>query len=231
MTEPPGEDRAFYRETRDLLERAYLVADDPRGGSGFQGDEACWERARRPIASAIDRNGTVLDIGCANGLLMESLTAWAEKDGYEVEPYGLDLIPSLAALARKRLPRWSDRIFAGNLINWSPPFRFDFVRTELEYVPRYRRVGMVEYLLNGYLVPGGRLILCSYGSSRRPEPRAEPVAEILRHWSYEVAGEAEAIDTNGRVITRVAWTDRGAGSPRTRRAGVPDLRDPRCAAG
>jgi hypothetical protein len=39
------------------------------GESGFGGDEARWERARRPIISAIDCDGTFLDVGCANGLL------------------------------------------------------------------------------------------------------------------------------------------------------------------
>ena len=62
-------DDDYYEKTRALLERAYLEAGDPRGGSGFGGDEARWERARRPIVSAIDCDGTFLDVGCANGLL------------------------------------------------------------------------------------------------------------------------------------------------------------------
>jgi hypothetical protein len=66
---------------------------------------------------------------------------------------------------------------------------------------------MVERLLREYLSSGGRLILCSYGSSRRPTPKAEPVGEILRNWGYTVAGEADGVDTNGVVFTRVAWTD------------------------
>lgn len=204
---PRDNDRAHYEATRDLLERAYLEAGDPRGQSGFRGDAARWERARRPIASAIDQSGTLLDVGCANGFLMESLVEWTERDGSKIEPYGLDLIPSLAALARRRLPHWSDRIFAGNVMDWEPPFRFDFVRTELEYVPRNRRREMVERLLGEFLTPGGRLIVCSYGSSRRPEPGAEPVAEMLRDWGHEVAGESQAADTNGVTITRIAWTN------------------------
>lgn len=123
---PSKEDGAFYRETRDLLEEAYLGADDPRGGSGFRGDETLWERTCRPVASAIDQDGTFLDVGCANGPLMESIATWGMEYGYGIEPFGLDLIPSFAALARIRLPRWPDRVFAGNLMNWEPPLRLDF---------------------------------------------------------------------------------------------------------
>lgn len=201
------EDEVHGAETRRLLEEAYLTAGDPRGQSGFRGDEARWERARRPIVRAIDRDGTFLDVGCANGLLMESVFAWAGEEGRRIEPYGLDLIESLAELARRRRPQWSDRIFAGNVMGWRPPFRFDFARTELEYAPPRRRPAMIERLLGEYLVPGGRLIVCSYGSSRHPAPKAEPVAKLLRSWGCEVAGEAVGADTNGVIITRVAWVD------------------------
>ena len=101
---PRDDDNDYYAMTRALLERAYLTAEDSRGGSGFRGDKVRWERARRPILSAVERDGTFLDVGCANGLLMESVAAWASEDGFRVEPYGLDLIESLAALARRRLP-------------------------------------------------------------------------------------------------------------------------------
>ena len=203
----PPEDEPYHAGTRRLLEEAYLGASDPRGGSGFRGDAGRWERARRPIASAVDRDGIFLNVGCANGLLMESLVQWCGINGRTIEPYGLDLIPSLARLARGRLPRWADRIYAGNVMGWEPPFRFDFVRTELEYVPSDRRPELVERLLGDYLAPGGRLILCSYNSSRPHQPGAEPVGEALRAWGYGVAGESEGIDTNGAVITHVARTD------------------------
>ncbi len=66
---------------------------------------------------------------------------------------------------------------------------------------------MAERLLREYPLPGGRLIACSYGNSRRPTPKAEPVGGILHSWDYEVAGEATGADANGVVFTRVAWVD------------------------
>jgi hypothetical protein len=67
------------------IEAAYLAADDPRGGSGFHGDAERWERLRRPIVTAVDRDGAFLDVGCANGHLLESVVAWAAADGHRIE--------------------------------------------------------------------------------------------------------------------------------------------------
>ena len=61
--------------------------------------------------------------------MMETLTAWCRERDHIIEPYGLDISPELADLARGRLPHWADRIFAGNAIDCVPPHRFDFVRT------------------------------------------------------------------------------------------------------
>lgn len=198
---------AWYAGSRELLETSYLATDDPYRQSGMRADAARWERGRRPIVAVIDRDGPFLDVGCANGLLMASVRAWAAAAGHAIEPYGLDLSPSLADLARQRLPSWADRIFVGNIVDWAPPFRFDFVRTELAYVPSRRQPGLVDRLLREVVAPGGRLIVCSYGSSRRPTPRVEPVGDILRGWGYAITGETEGADDNGVVFVRIAWVD------------------------
>jgi SAM-dependent methyltransferase len=162
------------------LETAYLAETDPRRQSGFNGDDARWKRGRRVIVEAIHRDGSLLDIGCANGYLMETLSAWAAERGTMLDPWGLDISPKLADLARLRLPYWSDQIFTGNAMLWEPPRRFDFVRTEIVYVPEHDQPAYLARLLQVMLVPGGRLIVCSYGSSRRPEAGVAPTAEILR---------------------------------------------------
>ena len=197
-----------HRWTWQELEPRYLAADNPRGQSGFGGDEAHWVMARRVIADCIGRAGDFLDIGCASGLLMESVAVWTAERGLRVEPYGLDASAKLADLARSRLPDWADRIFVGDALTWQPPRRFDVVRTELVYVPAEREREFVQRLLDLYLAPGGRLLTCSYGSSRRPSPRVEPIDEQLRAWGFTVGGVAEAVDpANGIPVSRVAWID------------------------
>lgn len=56
---------------------------------------------------------------------MESVVAWAAEAGYAIEPFGVEISPKLAALARTRLLRWKDRIFTGNALVWNPPFTFE----------------------------------------------------------------------------------------------------------
>ncbi|MGE3272390.1 MAG: trans-aconitate 2-methyltransferase [Chloroflexota bacterium] len=197
----------YFETTLSTLEPTYLAATDPRAQSGFRGDAARWERARRVIVSAMHRDGDFLDIGCANGLLMESVAAWAAQDGRAIEPYGLDLSARLTDLARQRCPQLRERIFVGNALTWVPPRQFDFVRTELVYVPPEDHVGFVNRLRTEWLLPGGRLIICAYGSSRDGRPRAERIGDHLRDAGFAVAGEAEARDLNGVVFTRIAWLE------------------------
>jgi hypothetical protein len=121
-----------------------------------------------------------------------------------VEPFGLDISDKLAELARRRLPHWRDRIFVGNALLWEPPARFDFVRTELVYVPPSRRREYAERLLDRFVAPGGRLMICSYGSSRPEGARAEPLVDELHAWGLPVDRVDEVISPeHGFVITRV----------------------------
>jgi SAM-dependent methyltransferase len=182
--------------TPSEFEQAYLAGDDPRAQSGFRGSPERWEAARRAIVEAIDRPGTFLDVGCANGLLIESVAEWSP---FPVEPYGVDFAPGLVDLARRRLPHWTERIWVGDARMWEPPFRFDFVHARLE-------IGSLDRI-GGF---GRRLIVSSDGSFRRPDsPRAEPVAERLRELGFEVAGEIYRRSDEHEVELAVAWVDGG----------------------
>jgi hypothetical protein len=190
------DEAGWHRAMADLVVPAYLAAETPWGQSGKSGDEALWEEARRHIVDAIDRDGSFLDVGCASGYLMESVVRWSP---HRVEPYGLEIAPELATLARRRLPQWEDRIFVGNALTWVPPRRFDFVRTGLDYVPPTRRRDLVAHLL-GF---SDRLIIGSF--NEEIEERA--LERAVESWGFGIAGRSEREHRDPRVMRRVFWID------------------------
>lgn len=202
------DEAAWYDEINAVVVPAYLAGGNPAAQSGSSGDIADWAYKRGLIAEAVDRGGSFLDVGCASGYLMETLAGWCRERGHAIEPYGLDIAPELAELARRRLPRWADRIFVGNAIDWVPPRRFDFVRTGLEYVPPARQRDLIERLLGDVVAPGGRLIIGVYNEERdatRPGPAEE---ERVASWGWRIAGRAERPHLRDeRLVYRVLWID------------------------
>jgi hypothetical protein len=197
------DEEGWFSRVQGILVPVYLAGDNPRAQSGKSGDESSWEEARRPVLAAVDEPGDFLDIGCASGYLMESVYRWAADGGLAVEPYGLDISPELADLARQRLPQWTDRIWVGNALYWQPPRRFDYVRTCLDYVPPGRRADLVAHLLGN--VASRRLIIGVYN-----EVAADPAVEReVKAAGYRIAGRLEwPKPTDPRVVRRVFWVDR-----------------------
>jgi hypothetical protein len=118
---PPRPLPAEFLRALAALERAYLVASDPLRQSGFGGGPHRWRAERKPILQAIDGDGDLLDIGCANGFLLESLRAWALERNIALIPYGVDQGAQLIAIARARLPGFANHFWVGNAWSWQPP--------------------------------------------------------------------------------------------------------------
>jgi SAM-dependent methyltransferase len=177
----------WHRGMAELVVPAYLAGDNPRAQSGHSGDAIRWEGARRLILAAVDADGSFLDVGCANGHLMESLHAWAAEDGIQLDPWGIDISTELVAFARERLPRGRDQIDIGNALEWRPPRRFTFVRTGVDYVPTHRRSDLLRYLLADVVEPGGRLIVGAFNE----ETSQAPLERAVSSWGFHVAGRAE----------------------------------------
>lgn len=199
------------REWKEL-ERRYLSGADAYQQSGFWGGPVRWEKARRPIAEAIDHSGAFLDIGCANGLLMQSLCDWAIRRGVLIDPFGLEVSEALCDLARRRLPQWKNRIFHGDASVWNPPRRFEFVRTELGYVDDADQAAYVARLIAQYLSKAGRLIVCSYDDVHNPGGHALPIEAKLRAWGLHPSSERVIYDDpSGIIMLRMAWVDQVPG--------------------
>ena len=80
---------AFLDHLR-ALEASYVRETDPVRQSGFDGGHKRWHMARALILNAVSDDGDFLDIGCANGYLLECLVTWGQERHVRLTPYGVD---------------------------------------------------------------------------------------------------------------------------------------------
>lgn len=202
----------WFDNMRRVLETAYISHEEPWRQSGMSGPADRWASLRRPVADCIERSGSFLDIGCANGYLLECCVRWTAHRGLKVDAFGLDISEKLIALARRRLAQWADRFYVANAYLWRPPRRFDYVRTELVYVPAEHERDYVRHLLENYLNPGGTLLVANY-SEDMPDPAkgllpgnhpTRKLLDRLAELGFEPAGFKDGYDpVKGRRV-RVA---------------------------
>jgi hypothetical protein len=189
----------WHRAVTDALAEAYLAENDPRWQSGFDGDPEMWREARAFLLDVVPHSGSFLDVGAANGHLIECLALWARDRGIDLDLFGLELNPRLAAAGRSRLPALAHHIYTGNVMDWSPPRRFTYVRTGLEYVPTNQAPALVKRLRDVFLEPGGRLLV----GPINVDQRAETVAVFRAAGASQ--DEVSAVDRNGKTRL-VIWT-------------------------
>lgn len=194
---------ADYEQELRALEPAYLLSDDPIEQSGFHGGPERWRAERGPVLDAIESDGSLLDVGCANGYLLDCLVRWGRERGIDITPHGLDLGEELIGMARHRLPGFSDNFHVGNAWNWRPPMRYDYVYMLWDCLPQSHLADGIRRLLGEFLAPGGRLILGSYGSRSRNEEPFD-IARFVREMGIEPDGIAWGGDP---PLTLFVWID------------------------
>lgn len=195
----PGAD--FIAEMR-ALQDVYLTGEDPMAQSGFSGGRERWVAERSPIIDALHRDGDLLDVGCANGLLVEDVTSWAAEKGHTIVPHGVDIGPDLVALARRRLPRFAANFHAFDAWDWEPGRTWDYVYSLEDLAPGDLRCEWIRRLA-GWVTPGGRLIIGSYGSSSRA---IDPVD--VRAWLEQCGLELAGTATGGEPpVSNFAWAN------------------------
>ena len=192
----------WFSCVKQSLETAYTCASTAWQQSGKSRTFEDWTRLRIANIAPVQQSGTYLDIGCANGYLLECLVVWARLKGIEITPYGLDYSAKLVALARQRLQS-SSNIYVGNAWNWTPLQCFDYVRIELDYVPRNYRKPFIERLLAEFVAQNGRLIISQY-RSRYDDLTQGWVERELKIYGFWVVETHSGYDGSGLELCRVA---------------------------
>lgn len=192
----------WFDNLKVTLENAYLQHSEPWKQSGFSGPEERWIECRKPIADCILKSGSFLDIGCANGYLLECVMSWNEERRITIIPYGLDLSHKLVNLAKSRIPEFKSHFFIGNGWTWNPPIKFDYVRTELIYVPEHLQKKYINRLLNEFLEDDGQLFVAEY-RSRKDISNEMWVDNRLTNWGFGV-NLIQSGYWKGQELTRIA---------------------------
>jgi len=185
------------------LEVSYLAKNDPIRQSGFGGGAQRWRAEREPILDAIDHSGDFLDVGCANGYLLECLITWGRKRGFSLTPFGLDWSRKLIALARLRLSNFHKNFYVSNAWDWKPNRTFLYVYTLYDCVPKEYLEEYIYRLLRRVVSPTGRLIIGAYGSRSGNFPPFD-IASYLTSIGFGVTGLSKG---GNPPVAAFAWID------------------------
>ena len=196
----------WFENSNRTFTSLYLKTDNPRAQSGHSGDETQYRYTRMMILEAIHKNGTFLDVGCANGYLMESLHRWLQGSELQLEFYGLDFSEELIELAKKRLPSWQDRFYLGNALEWTPQLPFDFVyMIGLELAPVQRQETLLNRLMDHFLTKCGRLILGPVTEERE----SHEFELMVKPWGFKPGGFCmKSHLTQKNLAKKLFWFDK-----------------------
>ena len=200
---------AFLDHLR-ALEEAYLRETDPVRQSGFGGGPERWRTERELVLDAVPDDGDFLDVGCANGYLLECLVQWGHERHIRLTPYGVDCGAYLIALAQQRLPQYAAHFWVANAWEWLPPRQFRYVYSVYDCVPGELLPMYIRRLVTRYVEQGGTLIIGAYGSDSKREAARDLAADIAAA-GFRVAGLSSR---GGLPVARVAWirAEQGAGA-------------------
>lgn len=208
------------KDLRELIEkerqvyRRFLSCKTELQRSCWGGTPEGWRRAREVILKAVRRDGSFLDVGCANGVLVRDLRRWAREKGIALRPYGIDLLEEFIPEARQKNPKFKNNFFAAEMMAFKTREKFTYIRVE-NYGP-YRSPESFFRKYLGMLEADGRLIITHYDHEK---DQFAALKDYYRNnesrFRYSLVGTAEVPRT-----TLVLWMERAAPETGT----VPALR-------
>lgn len=164
------------------------------------GSKEMWRLAREVILEGVHKDGTFLDIGCANGVLARDLCVWAKERNINLIPFGIDIDKELIKECKRKLPKFKMNFIVAHRCKFKPNMKFTFICTYFSPKNWWKRDEFLKSCLE-MLEPGGRLILTRYDDKIDEFLLLE---EYLREngpkLGFSVVGSAEV-----KGMTKVFW--------------------------
>lgn len=150
----------FYEKRRNSLWRKYWRDNDGSDilkPNGF--DEYPCEIYNQ-LMKPIDRDGSVLDLGCGNGLFLKHIMKYS---GYRITPYGIDFIEESIRQARELiLPEYAENFRVGNIAYIElEESRYDYIYFDPYSVHPYHLKPVLNKIIKA-CKPGGKIIFYTY---------------------------------------------------------------------
>jgi SAM-dependent methyltransferase len=184
---------------KSLLEGSHVYSDDQQFDAEAAWKE--WVKERKFIASAIDKDGSLLDFGSANGLLLKSLEQWSER---KIDPYGLDIDIRAIQEAKELFPQQESHFATPEELKSRKDFprTFDFIYWNVWDNHVLKADDEILSKLKSEVKNGGRLILGFYDTKDKNNAKIQNLMNAGSQPSYLM----ENPDGGDQVI---AWFDFG----------------------
>ena len=151
----------------------------------------------------VHKDGTFLDVGCANGVLLRDLCMWAKEKSINLIPFGFDINRKLIEESRKKIPLHRTNFKVDKEDNYKINKKFTFIRMPLRN-GRGRQRLLKKYL--GMLESGGRLVITCYDD-------AKDEFISLEKYLKKMTSKLDFVFVGSAVVperTKVFWLERRA---------------------
>ncbi len=130
-----------------------------------------WETSRKFISEEIDHDGTLMDIGCANGWLLLCLMVWSGKN---LTPYGIDIDKKHISDSKSLFPEYENNFTLLDLRNFtkishlSLPKKYDYILWSVWENWDFSKSGIREVeMLKNSKTENGKLLLAFYSEGEK----------------------------------------------------------------
>jgi len=199
---------SYSRDFQKILENKTLLTQFLEYSFFYGGVFQQWKNERFFITAAINSNGKILDIGCANGFFLRCLQEWSN---YDLQPYGIDSDPKCIKEAKKLFQLKEENFKICKLKELTTlfkegfPCKYNFIYWAVWdnwWFSNQLEFDALDTLFDA-IVDGGRLILGFY----RPEGMWKEKIKLLKDKGYKFSGILENY-AKARDGDAIAWIDK-----------------------